>query len=56
MNVFKKNAGAIKHNAILVGAISTLFTASVWADDLKYSSKLLLTGGVSQVEGAAGVA
>ena len=54
MNVFKKNAGAIKCNAMLVGAISTLFTASVWADDLKYSSKLLLTGGVSQVEGAAG--
>ena len=54
MNVFKKNAAAIKHNAMLVGAISTLFSASAWADDLKYSNKLLLTGGVSQVEGAAG--
>ena len=54
MNIFKKNASAIKRDTIIAGVISTLFTASAWAEGLNYSNKLLLTGGVSQVEGAAG--
>ena len=40
--------------ALLASVISALFVPAAWADDLQYSNKLLLTGGVSQVEGAAG--
>ena len=47
---------AIKHarTVLLASVISALFVPAAWADDLQYSNKLLLTGGVSQVEGAAG--
>lgn len=54
MNTLKKCATAVKRHAILAGAVSMLFTASALADDLDFSNKLLLTGGVAQVEGAAG--
>ncbi|MES2499132.1 MAG: DUF3034 family protein [Pseudomonadota bacterium] len=42
------------HHLLLASAITALFSANVCADELQHSNKLLLTGGVSQVEGAAG--
>lgn len=47
---------AIKHsrNMVIASAIAALLSPSAWADDQQFSNKLLLTGGVSQVEGAAG--
>ena len=47
---------AIKHtrNILMSSAIAVLLSPTAWADDLEFGNKLLLTGGVSQVEGAAG--
>ena len=36
------------------GASAALFSTNAFALDNTYSNKLLLTGGVSQIEGAAG--
>ena len=47
---------AIKHarNVLMSSAIAVLLSPTAWADELEFGNKLLLTGGVSQVEGAAG--
>ena len=49
-----KQAVAIACNSLLASAVCALFATSAFADNLNFSNKLLLTGGVSQVEGAAG--
>lgn len=54
MQVIHRIAKMNTSKTLIAAAVSTLFSTSVLADDLSFSNKLLLTGGVSQVEGAAG--
>ncbi len=54
MKTIQKQAQALLCNSLLASAVAALFATSALADELNYSNKLLLTGGVSQVEGAAG--
>ncbi len=54
MKITLKQAKNAAFKTALVTSMSALFMCTAVADDMQHSNKLLLTGGVSQVEGAAG--
>ena len=53
-HVNTKACNLLLGNILLTSALAAVFAAPAWADDAQFSNKLLLTGGVSQVEGSAG--
>ncbi len=54
MKITLKQAKNAAFKTALATTMSALFIGTAVADDMQHSNKLLLTGGVSQVEGAAG--
>lgn len=54
MKITLKQAKNAAFKTALATSMSALFIGTAVADDMQNSNKLLLTGGVSQVEGAAG--